>query len=336
MGFHLAVDGGNSKTVAVVVDDAGEVRGRGRAGCCDIYATATPADGLAAVLEAVRQALAEAGAPAIAGAAFRLASCDWEEDIAWWAEQLRDALPKSVRPAFGGMQVGNDALSSLRLGDLSGVGVSVVVGTGPALGARSPQGREAWSGVWIFDSMGGIGLSDAALAAVGKAWLGIAPATALTPALLELFGEPDAWHLLHGFRRRFGARDPIELRRAARVVMRVALAGDPVAQQIVAEQGQLFADYAKAIAAQAGIDAAADRLPVVLNGSIVSSEHSVVRDALLAALADRFPGSPVVVADAPPIAGAALDALAAGGVLLTETVRATVTGAVHPDGFLTT
>lgn len=335
MGFHLAVDGGNSKTVAVVVDDAGEVRGRGRAGCCDIYATATPSEGVAAVLSAVRQALAEAGEPVMAGAAFRLASCDWEEDIAWWTEQLRGGLPEPVRPALAGMQVGNDALSSLRLGDLSGVGVSVVVGTGPALGARSSQGREAWSGVWIFDGMGGIGLSDAALAAVSKAWLGMAPATALTPTLLELFGEPDAWHLLHSFRRRFGARDPIELRRAARAVMQVAVAGDPVAQQIVAEQGRLFADYAKAIAGQAGI-AAADRLPVVLNGSIVTSEHSVVRDALLPALADRFPGSQVIVADAPPIAGAALDALAAGGVVLTETVRATVTGAVHPDGFLTT
>ncbi|MCW5953207.1 MAG: hypothetical protein KIT69_13210 [Propionibacteriaceae bacterium] len=335
MGFHLAVDGGNSKTVAVVVDDGGEVRGRGRAGCCDIYATATPAEGVAEVLAAVRQALAEAGEPVVAGAAFRLASCDWDEDIAWWAEQLRSGLPEPVRPALAGMQVGNDALSSLRLGDLSGVGVSVVVGTGPALGARSPQGREAWSGVWIFDSMGGIGLSDAALAAVSKAWLGMAPSTALTPALLGLFGEPDAWQLVHSFRRRFGARDPIELRRASRVVMQVAAAGDPVAQRIVAKQGRLFADYAKAIAAQAGIGAA-DRLPVVLNGSIVTSEHSVVRDALLAALADRFPGSPVVVADAPPIAGAALDALAAGGVPLTRTVRATVTGAVHPDGFLTT
>lgn len=335
MTFHLAVDGGNSKTVAVVVSDAGEVVGRGRAGCCDIYATPTPEVGAAAVVDAVRQALAEAGDPIVSGAAFRLASCDWEEDIAWWVSQLHRELPASVRPAFEGMQVGNDALSSLRLGDLSGAGISVVVGTGPALGARSPQGREAWSGVWIFDSMGGVGLSDAALEAVSKAWLGIAPPTALTPALLDLLGEPDVWHLVHGFRRRFEPRDPVELRRAARVVMQVAAAGDPVARQIVAEQGRLFADYAVAIAGQAGIGPA-DGLPVVVNGSIATSEHSVLRDDLLAALAGRFPGSRIVLADAPPIAGATLDALAAGGVPLTEGLRASVVGAVHPDGFLTT
>lgn len=336
MGFHLAVDGGNSKTVAVVVDDTGEVRGRGRAGCCDIYSTATPEEGASAVLDAVRQALAEAGEPTLSGAAFRLASCDWDEDIAWWTEQLRSGLPASVRPAFETMQVGNDALSSLRLGDLSGVGVSVVIGTGPALGARSPQGREAWSGVWIFDSMGGIGLSDEAMAAVCRAWLGIAPETALTQALLELFDEPDVWQLTHSFRRRFEPRDPSELRRAARAVMQVAAAGDPVAQGIVAEQARLFAEYARAIAAQAGIDAATDRLPVVVNGSVATSEHGVLRDALRAALAERFPGSPIIVADAPPIAGVALDALAAGGVALTAGLRATIAGTVHPSGFLTT
>lgn len=335
MTLQLAVDGGNSKTVAVIVSDTGEVVGRGRSGCCDIYATPTPEAGAAAVVDAVRQALAEAGEPIISGAAFRLASCDWAEDIAWWTSQLRSELPASVRPAFEGMAVGNDALSSLRLGDLSGVGVSVVVGTGPAIGARSPVGREAWSGVWIFDSMGGIGLSDAALAAVSKAWLGIAPGTALTPALLDLFDEPDVWQLVHSFRRRFEPRDPVELRRAARVVMQVAAAGDPVARGIVAEQGRLFADYAVAIAGQAGIGAA-DGLPVVVNGSIATSEHSVLRDELLAALADRFPGSRIVLADAPPIAGATLDALAAGGVPLTENLRAAVVGATHPDGFLTT
>lgn len=335
MTFHLAVDGGNTKTVAVVVDADGTVLGRGRAGCCDIYATPDPADGVAAVVDAVVQALAEAGDPQLAGAAFRLASCDWPEDLQWWTEQLRRHLQAVAVLEAERVQVGNDSLSSLRLGDLSGVGIAVVVGTGPAVGARSATGGEAWSGVWIFDSMAGIGLSDLAMAAVCKAWLGIAPETALTEALLTLFDEPDVWHLNHSFRRRFGARDPIELRRATRVVMRVAAQGDPVARQLVAEQGVLFADYAQAIAAQAGIGTT-DGVPVVVNGSIATSELGVVREALVASLHGRFPHSPVIVSGAAPIAGATLDALAAGGVELTGALRDAVTAAVHPDWFLTT
>lgn len=335
MTFQLAVDGGNSKTVAVVVDGRGLVQGRGRAGCCDIYATPVPEQGVDAVVSAVEQALEQAGSPPIAGAAFRLASCDWPEDIEWWTGRIRSRLAAVASLGTGQLQVGNDSLSTLRLGDLSGVGVSVVVGTGPALGARSPSGREAWSGVWIFDSMGAIGLSDSALAAVSKAWLGMAPATALTPALLELFGEADVWHLIHSFRRRFDARDSVELRKAARVVMRVASEGDAVAAGLVQDQGRMFADYAVAFAAQAGIDPG-DGLPVVVNGSIATSELGVVREALVAALHERFPHSRIVVATAPPIAGATLDALAAGGVEVTAELRDAVVAEVHPDGFLTT
>lgn len=335
MTFHLAVDGGNSKTVAVVVDDRGLVLGRGRAGCCDIYATAVPEQGVDSVVSAVEQALEQAGSPPIAGAAFRLASCDWPEDIEWWTGRIRSRLAPVGGLDTGSLQVGNDALSTLRLGDLTGVGVSVVVGTGPALGARSPDGREAWSGVWIFDSMGAIGLSDSALAAVSKAWLGIAPDTALTPALLELFGEPDVWHLMHGFRKRFDPRDEVELRRAARVVMRVASDGDAVAAALVRDQGRLFADYAVAFAGQAGVSPD-DGLPVVVNGSIATSELGVVREALVTELGRRFPHSRIVVATAPPIAGATLDALAAGGVELTAGLRDAVVAEIHPDGFLTT
>ena len=335
MGFHLAVDGGNSKTVAAVVDDSGAVVGRGRAGCCDIYATATPAVGAAAVVDAVRAALNDASAVELDGAAFRLASGDWPEDIEWWTDQLRTDLELVDRLAPARLQVGNDALSTLRLGDLGGVGVSVVVGTGPAIGARSPTGREAWSGVWIFDSLGGIGISDLAMRAVCRHWMGIAPATALTAALLEFFDEPDVWHLNHSFRRRFGARDQEQLVRATRVVMQVAASGDAVAAEIVAGQARGFADYAQAIAAQAGI-ATTDPVPVVVNGSIATSECGVVREALVASLTSRFPHSDVVVAAAPPIDGVILDALATGGVALTPGLRAAVCAAPHPDWFLKT
>ncbi|MGI3783622.1 MAG: hypothetical protein ACRYG2_22895, partial [Janthinobacterium lividum] len=56
--YYLGLDAGNSKTVALVADETGVVRGRGRGGSGDIY-SAPDAEG--EVERAVRAALADAG-----------------------------------------------------------------------------------------------------------------------------------------------------------------------------------------------------------------------------------------------------------------------------------
>ena len=82
-GWALAVDGGNTKTLAVVAGADGEPRGRGRGGCADIYNAGSPALAVAAIETAARAALAEAGAEAgeVASAVFSLAGADWPEDF---------------------------------------------------------------------------------------------------------------------------------------------------------------------------------------------------------------------------------------------------------------
>src|SRR6185503_10466007 len=85
----LGVDGGNTKTIAVVVTGEGAVLGTGRAGCGDIH----NARGLGA-------ALAEAGTGAgdVAAAAFSLAGADWPEDFDYLRRELRDRLDLSEAP----------------------------------------------------------------------------------------------------------------------------------------------------------------------------------------------------------------------------------------------
>jgi N-acetylglucosamine kinase-like BadF-type ATPase len=79
MSAVLAVDGGNTKTIAVVAGADGRVLGTGRAGCADIYNAPTPDRALDAIAAAVGAALAEAGmrADELAAAAFGLAGADW-------------------------------------------------------------------------------------------------------------------------------------------------------------------------------------------------------------------------------------------------------------------
>jgi N-acetylglucosamine kinase-like BadF-type ATPase len=327
---YLAVDAGNSKTVALVNDAEGAVLGRGRGGNGDIYGAASVPDALEAVFTAASAALSDAGLKAadIASAAFRIAGVDYPEDASFWDGHVRSRLGD-----MGRWSIKNDAYASLRLLDGSGVAVSITVGTGPAVAARAADGREEHSGFFVFDHLGGGGLGNAALKAVCQAWMGIAPATALTETLCELYDVPDAWHLRHEFTKRFGARPATDLWRASRAVLAAASSGDAVARLIVDEQAAALVRYATWCASRVGT--ALGDLPVLLNGSVATSEHPALRDALRAELERVAPGTRVVVADASPLSGVVLDALAEGGVDISPVLLARVRDG-HPFDFLTT
>jgi N-acetylglucosamine kinase-like BadF-type ATPase len=328
----LAVDAGNSKTVALVVDQAGEVVGRGRGGRGDIYGADSIETAETAVFGAVSAAFADAGVQAsdIRSAAFRLAGVDYPEDAAFWNDRITDRLA-----GLGPRTVKNDGFASLRLLDGSGIGVSITVGTGPAIAARSIDGREECSGWFVFDDLGGQGLGNSALSAVCRAWMGIAPPTRLSEALCEMYGVGDAHELRHLFTKRFGALPRTELWKASRLVLGLADDGDEVAQGIVAHQAAAFVRYAGWCATRVGVDLATGELPVLLNGSVVTSEHPAMRTAITHELRRVAPTAPVTVAHASPLRGVVLDALAEGGVEVTPTLVAHVRDD-HPEGFLTT
>lgn len=329
---YLAVDAGNSKTVALVVDGEGAVLGRGRGGCGDIYG-ATDADAaLSAVFGAVEMALGTAGAHPgdVTGAAFRLAGVDFPEDAQFWDGHIARRLG-----GLGRWTTKNDGFASLRLVDGSGVAASITVGTGPAVAARSADGREECSGMFVFDHLGGSGLGHSGLAAVCRAWMGIGPATSLTEAYCQLYDVPNAWALRHAFARRFGARPGSDLWRAARAVLAAAEDGDAVALVLVADQAAAFVRYGQWCARRVGVDLASGQLPVLLNGSVATSEHPAMRDALRNRLAVEAPAARVVVSSASPLIGVVLDALAEGGVDVGPDLLAAVRDD-HPDDFLVT
>lgn len=330
--LFLAVDAGNSKTVALVVDDSGIVLGRGRGGRGDIYGAESIEVAEEAVFGAVGSALAEAGAAVadIRSAAFRLAGVDYPEDASFWDERIADRLA-----GMGGWSVKNDGFASLRLIDGTGVGLSITVGTGPAVAARSADGREQCSGWYVFDDLGGQGLGNSALKAACREWMGQGPATRLTEALCTHYGVADPGELRHVFTRRFGALPGTELWKSSRIVLALAGEGDAVAQRIVDDQAEAFVRYAQWCARRVGADLAAGDLPVLLNGSVATSEHPAMRDAITAELARVAPAARVTVASDSPLNGVVLDALAEGGVAVTPALIARLRQE-HPEAFLAT
>jgi N-acetylglucosamine kinase-like BadF-type ATPase len=317
----LAVDGGNTKTLAAIAGADGRTLGLGRAGRADIYNAASPEEAIEAVAAAVGEALTAAGtAPGeLEAAVFSLAGADWPEDFVLLERSLRERLGLAVAPL-----VVNDAIGALRGGSPDWTGISVVSGTYNAVGARRADGAVFHLGFWP-DGAGGRDLARAGLRAVYHADLGMGPPTALTARALALFGADDAIDLLHAFTRRGGLPEP-EGDRLAPVVLDVADEGDAVARAIVEEKGRVLGSQARACAARIELPLAGAR--VVLAGGVFG--HPTER--LAAATMAELPGARAVRHLAPPITGAVLLALDRIGVTADGAAVAAGLPRLVPDG----
>lgn len=325
----LGVDAGNSKTVAVVADTTGKVRGYGRAGIGDIYGTPTEAEAVAEVLAAVDAALQAAGganAPnSLAHAAFCLAGIDWDSDVQFWRQVIAEHFGELSHSLH------NDGFALLRSGSPDGVGVAVSAGTGGAVVARGPRGE--WSAsFWIVDPVGGGSLGERAFAAVVRAELGIGQRTKLTDLLLERHGYSDVASMLEEATRRGGRR--LAHAALARDVLDSARDGDQVAGVIVAEQGRALAAYAAAAAERVGLTGAS--FPVILGGSVLSSNNPALRDATTSAITSRLPGTTVRLTPTSPVVGAVAEAIAEQAGPLSAEVIDRLARYRFPDDFLTT
>ena len=243
MTLVLGVDGGNTKTVALVAHGDGAVVGAGRAGCADIYGAASPEAAIDAIVAAAQGALDEAGATGaeLDAAVFCLAGADWPEDFALHHRELTARLGlRQTATVF------NDAIATLRAGTPDAVGVAAVVGTGGAIAGRNAEGRTWHLGFWP-DSLAAMGIARAGLRAVYRNGLGHDAPTTLTGRALELFAVPDVLELLHRFSRR-GPRPAVAS--MVPVVLEEAAAGDAVALAIIESDAARFADAVRTTADQ--------------------------------------------------------------------------------------
>ena len=329
----LGVDGGASKTLAVLAEPDGRAVGWGRSSNADIYQTP---DAVRHVEAAIAAALASAGvgANAVQAAALSLVGADWPEDKAHWREAL-PALGLGHLPA-GRALVANDALGALAAGAPEGPAVAVTCGTGGAVGARGANGATWHSSFWQR-RQGGHEIGTRALDAVYEAELGIAPATALRAAALALYGVSTVEDLLHretgrgegGLDRAAfapcvldaAAHDPIARTPdpVARTPDPVARTPDPVARAIVEDHADALAAYGLAAARRVSISGDAR---LVLSGGVFRHPSRLMPDRVAATMAQALPGLVVAPHELEPVGGAVLLALAAGGHATGPAVRA--------------
>jgi N-acetylglucosamine kinase-like BadF-type ATPase len=280
----IGVDGGATKTDAVVMSADGQVLGSGRAGCSN-WESAGLEGAVSAVALAVRSALEEAGsAPGdVAATVFALAGVDWPADHARLAEALGVL-------GLGGLQlVTNDAFAALRAGASGPTGCVSSAGTGAVAAGRNAAGETARTMAEGFGELGGAGdIVERAIWACARMreWSG--PETALAGALCGALGVRDLDDLFESIKRR-GLEPTADL---ARLVLDVAAGGDDVARRLLAEQGTSLADEVLGVARRLGMADTAFEL--VIAGSVHLAGSPSIDDAFAAHIAESAPAARIV------------------------------------------
>jgi N-acetylglucosamine kinase-like BadF-type ATPase len=291
----LGVDGGATKTVALVADGSGKVLGAGRSGSSDIHNEVTPEVAVEHVVESVRVACAEAGVEAgdLGACVFGLCGADWPEDSVFYVGALQERLGLAAPPT-----VTNDAFNSLRAGTEDGVGIALVLGTGAALAARGPAGAEWFSGERM-ERIGALELGREAYDLLVRGEYGDGPRPRFEEAALRVFDADSVEAMVHAITGT-GGHGYRSVARLAPVVLDAGHAGDPEAGDLIREQARRVAGYVRRGGDLVGL--AVTGRTLVLAGGLTRHHGSDLRDALVEAL----PGYGVTRARLEPAHGAVL------------------------------
>ena len=177
--YYLGIDGGGSKTLAIIVDTQGNEIGRGYAGSSNHTGV-----GLATAIANIHAAVAQAQQKldsqiSIQKAWLGIAGIDRQED--------QQILATHVQALANTVYITNDA--ELALSALPAtIGVGLIAGTGSIALGRNAQGQTTRSGGWghiLGDEGSGYALGHQALRAAVRAADGRGPQTLLLASIMQ-------------------------------------------------------------------------------------------------------------------------------------------------------
>lgn len=304
MTYVLGLDGGGSKTYALVADEHGRVLGKGKGGNGNHQLGAEQA--ARSIREAAFAALAQAGIGLedVRHTFFGLAGADRKADY-----NILHGIIGSL--GFKDYTVTADTIIGLRAGTDRPYGVALICGTGTNAAGINPAGRHYQCGGFDYmygDFGGGGALNIEVFRTVIRAWDGREAPTLLTGPLLALLGYSSVEDMWNDFLDH-GKQVPLE---AARLLFPAAAAGDPAALEILRRQGTELGRSAAAVIRRLGMGH--DRFDVVLAGSLLTrGDRGWIRGPIEAAVREAAPQAAVVTLTAEPVIGAVWAAMEAGG-----------------------
>lgn len=299
--FWVGVDGGGTRTRAVVAGENLVPTGRGASGPANAATRPLPL-----VVETILEAVGDAATAAAVlperaeGVGVGLAGVE----SAGLAGPLTAALDE--RFGAGKVLVTTDAriaLAGASSGEPDGPGVVLIAGTGAIAYGRAQDGREARAGGWgplLGDEGSGYAIARQGLAAVVRDLDGRGPKTQIRRLLFESErGVHSLEELLAKiYRSEGGAHDVAAY---FPVVLAAAKGGDAEARRILAEAGEELALAALTVIRKLGLESEA--FPVSTVGGVFAA-GDILLGPLAAALREVAPGARVGPPAYPPEIGA--------------------------------
>lgn len=309
MAYWLGIDGGNSKTHALIVDDRGWPTGFGASGGSDfqeVGLVVAQREWRVAIQAAIDASGLEWGE--IDLACFCLAGADLPEDYSY----LDKATAEVMYPVR--TLVKNDTMAALRAGlHEAAFGVTIVVGAGFNAAGRGKQGEEIvlpGLGYISGDYGGGRWLGRQMIRAIMRAWDGRGKPTQLTALALDAMGIADELELIRHLRQEENARE--ELHKLVPLLFEAAYEGDEVAQMLLIRLGQEVGLTANTLIRKLGLEE--EEVPIVLSTSVFRGKGPLLIDVVTTVVHQVAPKAKVMVSEFLPVVGAALDALEEGHV----------------------
>ncbi|MDR0535029.1 MAG: hypothetical protein LBG65_01510 [Puniceicoccales bacterium] len=319
---YAGVDGGGTNTRVLLVAPDGGCLALANGGASNIN-TAGPEAAATNIEATLASAAGSLGAkPDYAAAFFAMAGVN--------DTTARDVVTTLVndfqRVRISGFEVANDtrALHAATFG--VGSGIVLIVGTGSKCYGRAGDGREWEAGgvdCLVSDEGSAHDIAVRGIKAALRAMDGRGPATSLQKRLfdaLQLSEYGQISQRLHqdSLENPGHPMTKAEIAALARHVTQSCQEGDAVARQVVVEA--LDAAIETVVAVAKKLEFASQGLQVGITGGVILNEPgaSIFRERLEKAL----PGARILIPQIPPVAGAALRALALGGVNVTPDIIA--------------
>ena len=287
----VGVDGGGSKTLALVADTQEKILGRGIAGPSNYQVVGQEA-ACAAIATAIRGARAQIPGE-LSALCLGIAGAGRTSDRAMfqaWAEAHYPGIPAVVV---------HDGQLALSAGTPASWGIAVLCGTGSLIYGEDPQGRPARAGGWGYllgDEGSGYAIGLAVLRAVARAADGRGPATALTQAILTHWSLDKPQDLIaHVYRPPLSRT---EIAGLTELVADVAERGDQVARELLQAAGEELAQAAWAVASRLALPRP---IPCALAGGVILHAATVRQNFQQAATAQGLALSPITPVPEPAL-----------------------------------
>jgi glucosamine kinase len=260
-GFALGVDGGGSKTLAVIVNERGEEIGRGLSGSAN-YNTVGLEEAMKHVYVAVEQAARAARCQLpLSKAWFGLAGLDRQADY--------DLIYPHIKGLAEVVRLTNDG-ELLLAGLEKQIGVVLISGTGSIALGHDAAGHKARSGGWghiMGDEGSGYVIAQHALQAVVRASDGRGPQTALRERILRAWNLQNTDELIGEI---YDEPEKAKIASLSSAVMLTARAGDQMAAAIVQQAARELALCVNAVCQ--ALEFPNQEIPLALGGGLLINE----------------------------------------------------------------